>query len=572
MNAAGAGLKDRVYGPYLMKYVIEQTPRPWRHFFFGGTDDCLERLTKAAVDMQPEIEIAGAVSPPFGAWDEDVEKRYAEEIAASGADFIWVALGGGRQETWIRDNLHRHRRGVFFAVGDAFELLAGGRPFAPVWMQQHGLTWLYRLMQEPHRLLGRYARFNSRFLFYRFRDALLGTPRALRAGEPAPRPRIAFLGSRGVPARYSGFEVVVEQLGDRLAKRGYPVTVYNRFPGLASKGRRYKGMRLVVLPTIPTKSLDTIVHTALSALHACIVRYDIIYLCGVGNAVIGAFLRAAGMKVVINVDGADFRRSKWGSFARLWLRVGEMIAGRASDLVIADNREIVNRYRTEHDQSPVYLSYGTHIHTERVASDELDRWGLEPGGYFLFVSRLTPENSADLLLEGFALYRGPLKLVVCGSSNYEHAHYRRLRRLADGRVIFTGARFGDAYVALSQGARVFVMPATIEATRLVLLDQMGMGSAILYRECAATREVVGDAAESFDGADPAAALAKKLETLGGDPARCAELGRLARLRARELYDWEVVTDRYEELFDKLGFASGTAAAVPAGGTRGGAAA
>ena len=552
MNMMGAGLADRVYGPYLMQYILRRTPAPWGHFFFGGTEACLERLCAAARALNPDIDIRGTFSPPFRVWTEEDESAFASTIAQSGANFIWVALGGERQERWIQKNLHRHKEGVFFAVGDAFELLSGSRPFAPAWMQRRGLTWLYRLVQEPTRLWKRYFRFNSRFLYYSARDALLGTPNWLRAApQPVRKPRIAFLGSRGVPARYSGFEVVVEELGRCLAERGYPVTVYNRFPRYASKEKYFRGMRVVVLPTIPTKSLDTIVHTALSALHALIRRYDIIYLCGVGNAVIGGLLRAAGMRVVINVDGADFRRSKWGSFARVWLLIGERLAEASSDVVIADNRQIVERYRREYGIEPLYLNYGV-VRRPRVdPTEELQRWGLERGGFILFVSRLTPENNAELLLRAYSAYRGPLKLVICGSSDYESSHLRHLRSLADRRVIFTGARYGDAYVALSRSARFFVLPSRIEATRLVLLDQMIMGSAILYHDCPATREVIDDAGEPFGGPDPVADLACKMELLSDDPDRCLRLGHLARERAENNFSWEAVTDRYEEIFAQI---------------------
>jgi len=552
LNRRGAHLRDRVYGPYLMRYTLEHTPAPWRHFFFGGTPECLDRLVRSAQQIQPDIHIVGTLSPPFRAWEEQDEELFAAEIQKSGADFIWVALGGERQENWIIRNLHRHPRGVFFAVGDAFELLAGGRSFAPPWMQKRGLTWLYRLWQEPRRLWARYLKFNSLFVYYSVRDALLGTP---GGGEAAPsstrHPRIAFLGSRGVPARYSGFEVVVENLGSRLAARGYEVTVYNRFPRFHSPSKTYKGMRIITLPTIPTKSLDTITHTAISALHALSQKYDIIYLCGVGNALIGGFLRFCGLKVVINVDGADFRRAKWGSLARVWLRTSERWATRSADRIIADNREIVLRYRREYGTAPIYLSYGAIIRQHRVRCGELARWNLQPQGYLLFVSRLTPENQCDLLLEAYARYSGPLKLVICGGANYEHTHYRHLKKLADDRVIFTGARYGDGYLELSQNARFFVMPATIEATRLVLLDQMGMGSAILYQDCAATREVVGDAGETFDSSRAVDSLAEKIAALAGNDERCAELRRLSLARAQSTFDWTLVVDEYERLFEEL---------------------
>jgi N-acetylglucosaminyldiphosphoundecaprenol N-acetyl-beta-D-mannosaminyltransferase len=166
MRKRGAAIKDRVYGPYLMQEALKKFPRPWKHFFFGGTERCLEELVVAARKIQPHLEVAGILSPPFRNWTEEDEQKFAEQIRTSQADFIWVALGGGRQEEWIAKNSSRHSRGVFLAVGDAFELLAGRRPFAPRWMQKAGLTWLYRLCQEPRRLLTRYLKYNSLFVYY----------------------------------------------------------------------------------------------------------------------------------------------------------------------------------------------------------------------------------------------------------------------------------------------------------------------------------------------------------------------------------------------------------------------
>ena len=548
LNRAGAHLRDRVYGPYFMRHVLRNTPRPFRHFFFGGSEDCLRRLKAAALTIQPELEIAGSFSPPFRKWSEEDEKQFAETIAASRADFIWVALGGERQERWILKNLPRHKHGVFFAVGDAFELLAGSRPFAPPWMQKLGLTWVYRLVQEPKRLFPRYVKFNSLFLYYLCRDGILGAPRAAAAPR---RTRVAFLGSRGVPARYSGFEVVVEEVGSRLVSAGYDVTVYNRFPRFVASNKEHKGMRLITLPTISTKSLDTIVHTTLSAIDAVFRRYDLIYLCGVGNSILAGFLRRFGLKVVINVDGADFRRAKWGTFARQWLKLSELWATRLGDRLIADNREIVSRYERDYGVRPEYINYGCPFRTKPVHIGELDRWGLAPQGYVLHVSRLTPENEADLLLTAWREYHGTMKLVITGSQNYETAYYKKLLELADERVVFTGARYDSSYVELSQNALFFVMPAAIEATRLVLLDQMGMGKAILFKDSPATREVIGDAGEAFDPADPVVSLAEKITFLAGDPGRCSSLGLLALARAADTFSWDVVMAKYRRLFDDL---------------------
>ncbi len=549
MNMQGAGLRDRVYGPYFMEKLVQASPRPWRHFLFGGTEETLAQLTHQLREIQPGIEIVGALSPPFHSWSEEEEVEFARVIGASGADFIWVALGGERQERWIINNLHRHARGVFVAVGDAFVLLAGERAFAPSWVQRLGVTWLYRLFQEPRRLWRRYARFNSLFVYYSVRDALLGPPRHTDRAKEG-KPSIAFLGSRGVPARYSGFEVVVEELGKRLAARGHEVTVYNRLPHFGAPHPVWEGMRIIGLPTIPTKSLDTIVHTTLSMLHAMWRRYDIVYLCGVGNAILGRLARARGMKVVINVDGADFRRKKWRGFGRFWLQRSERWAIGAADCIIADNSTIADRYERNYGVRPEHLSYGLTVRDEAVQSGELARWGLRPFEYFLYVSRLTPENEAALLLQAYGRLENPLPLVLVGGDPYEHSYRRKLTALATDRVIFTGLRFADAYVELSQNARAFVMPAVIEATRLVLLDQLGMGKAIIYQDCAATREVLGDTGIPFGGADPVEDLAAKLRLATQDPDLCREHGRLARERA-ELFRWRSVVARYEGIFERI---------------------
>ena len=172
LNFLGAGLKDRVYGPYFMRHTLQHTPRPWRHFFFGDSDECLNDLRRVAREIQPDIEIVGTLSPPFRPFTDADEASFAETINRAAPDFIWVALPGVRMEQWIINNQARYRRGVFLAVGDAFSLLTGKREFAPRWMQRAGLTWAYRLSREPRRLGPRYLRYNSLYLCYAAREML----------------------------------------------------------------------------------------------------------------------------------------------------------------------------------------------------------------------------------------------------------------------------------------------------------------------------------------------------------------------------------------------------------------
>jgi len=177
LNLRGAHLKDRVYGPYFMRHVLRNTPRPWRHFFFGDSEDCLVDLRRTLLELQPDIEIVGMLSPPFRPFTKADEKSFAENINGAEPDFVWVALPGVRMERWIIDNQSQYPRGVFVAVGDAFSLLSGRRVFAPAWMQRMGLTWAYRLCREPLRLGPRYLRYNSIFVFYLLWDFVRGRAR-----------------------------------------------------------------------------------------------------------------------------------------------------------------------------------------------------------------------------------------------------------------------------------------------------------------------------------------------------------------------------------------------------------
>jgi N-acetylglucosaminyldiphosphoundecaprenol N-acetyl-beta-D-mannosaminyltransferase len=174
LNCFGAGLKDRVYGPYFMRHTLRHTPRPWRHFFFGDSEACIVELRKVAAQLQTEIEIVGAISPPFRPFTEEDEVSFADDINRAAPDFIWVALPGVRMERWIVGNQWRYQRGVFLAVGDAFTLLSGRRKFAPAWLQRMGLTWLFRLAAEPARLGPRYIKYNLMYVLYLFESVLRG--------------------------------------------------------------------------------------------------------------------------------------------------------------------------------------------------------------------------------------------------------------------------------------------------------------------------------------------------------------------------------------------------------------
>ena len=362
--------------------------------------------------------------------------------------------------------------------------------------------------------------------------------------------KIALLGSRGVPARYSGFETFYEQLGRRLAARGHAVTVYNRSHFIRDVRGGYAGMRLVSLPSIPTKHLDTISHTLLSSLHALFARYDIVYTCIVGTSPLGWIPRLSGAKTLLNVDGEDWARGKWGRFAGWYQRRCEAIAARTAQVIIADARVIRERYRQAYGAASIYVPYGAGVERDE-GLQALERFGLKPREYVLFVGRLVPENAAELLIRAFARVRTDKRLVIVGDAPYAEDYKRRLRAMAGERVLFTGYAFGSDYAQLSTHAYLYVQPSGIEGTRPALLDQLGFGNAVLVRGTRANSDVAEGYGFRFDPVRLEDSLGEELQRLVDDPEAVAAARARARQRIDTYYNWDWIAEFYEDLFARM---------------------
>src|SRR6266550_2792025 len=306
--------------------------------------------------------------------------------------------------------------------------------------------------------------------------------------------RIAILGTRGIPARYGGFETFAEEISTRLAARGHQVTVYcrERYPRPV-----YRGVRLKYLPTIRHKYFDTVAHTAISTLHLLTHRTQVALYCNGANAVYTLWPRIAGVPVALNVDGIERKRKKWNIAARAWYLASEWLSTFCPTVVITDAVAIQAYYQERYRKKSVFIPYGAEIGKVETV-DVLERLGLERGRYFLYVSRMEPENRALEVRQAFEKVVTTMQLALIGDAPYAEDYIRRVRDTEDPRVVIPGAIYGTGYHELQSHCFAYIHATEVGGTHPALIEAMGRGALVLYRDTPENAEAAGDAGIAFE--------------------------------------------------------------------------
>lgn len=360
---------------------------------------------------------------------------------------------------------------------------------------------------------------------------------------------VALIGSRGIPGRYGGYETLMEELAVRLVERGLEVTVYCRSHSTPRGLTSYRGVRLVVLPTLRTKYLDTPVHTFLSCLHAAREPFDAALVVNSANAVFVPLLRMGGPPVALHVDGIEKRRAKWGPAGRAVYALSERLACVLPDVLVTDAEVIRRHYLDRYGAESVAIAYGVDPRPPRETG-VLERLGIESRRFFLYVSRFEPENNPHRVAEAYRGVGGDLPLVMVGGAPYAGRFIAGFTGGADPRILFPGAIYGEGYRELLSHALAYIHATEVGGTHPALVEAMGYGNCVVVNDTPENREVAGEAGLYFRAAEPAT-LAERLEEVRRDPVRAAGLGRDMAARAARLYSWDRVADQYAGLFARL---------------------
>jgi glycosyltransferase involved in cell wall biosynthesis len=356
--------------------------------------------------------------------------------------------------------------------------------------------------------------------------------------------RIALLGTRGIPAHYGGFETFAEELSTRLAAHGHEVTVFCREP---FPGNVYRGVRLRYLPTIRHKYFDTLAHTLLCTLDLLRHQADVALYCNGANAIFTIFPRCLGIPTALNVDGLERKRKKWNRLAKSWYLISERLSTFCPSVMVTDARAIQEYYRFRYRKESVFIPYGAEVGPVQ-SCDVLQELGLEPRRYFLYVSRMEPENHPLEVRQAFETLDTSMKLALVGDAPYAREYIRRVRDTSDPRVVIPGAIYGRGYHELGSHCFGYIHATEVGGTHPALIEAMGRGALTLYRNTIENAEVAGDAGIPFE---PPELAAKLLLALSMSEAEREGLRRKAMERVRARYSWEAVADRYERLLTGL---------------------
>ena len=362
--------------------------------------------------------------------------------------------------------------------------------------------------------------------------------------------RVGIIGDRGIPARYSGFSTLVEELATRLVDaHEMEVTVYCRRQYFPRHPATYRGVSLVYHSAPGGKSFESLLHTQRAVRHAVGERFDLVFVVDPGNGPLIWPLTLFGTPVVLHTDGLGWLRRKWNTVQRRYYKWSEWVSARFATRLVTDAVAMQRYYRQQYRTTSTVIPYGSLVGPPPV-EDAPTRFGLQRGAYYLVVARLEPENNVDVIMREYRRSRTSLPLVYVGGARFESSYSRAVLGQAGERIRCLGPIYDAAVLnGLYRDCRAYIHGHEVGGTNPSLLRAMGAGAACAAIDVPFHREVLSDRGLFFsrDRGD----LARTFELLEADGDEVERLASLARDRARRLYRWDAVAAAYAALFRRV---------------------
>lgn len=359
--------------------------------------------------------------------------------------------------------------------------------------------------------------------------------------------KLAIIGTRGIPACYSGFETSVEETSVRFAKLNIDTSVYCRKNHYDNHSSNYKGVTLVHLPSIQTLHLDTISHTFLSVIHIATKKYDNVIIYGIGNAVFIPVIKLFIKNVIIVLDGADWERKKWNAFAKKYLMMNRYIATKYSDYYIVDNQKLLKDYQLRYEGNGLYISYGARKITT-YNPDILYKYGLLENEYIIFIGRFVKEKNLEFLIDNFRLLNTNMKLLVIGGNDLDASYEKKIKSLACENIIMPGFVYGEENESLLYGALFYVSCSLLEGTSPSLLSAMSINGFSIVTNLNENIETLKDSCITYKKND-SLDFREKTQYFIDNPDKVEDQRRVTKRVVEKYYNWDKIANQYCNLFE-----------------------
>lgn len=451
-----------------------------------------------------------------------------------------------------RELVHEGETGVLYEAGSVDQLAAGikflhERPELARTMGEAGRK-LVREQYFPERHFLALSQIYEQLAGSRAATANLRSSASSRDASLRAPLKIAYIGGRGVIGKYSGIETYYEETGKRLAAMGHGITVYcQRY--FTPQTPTHNGMRLLRLPSIRTKHLETLSHTLLSTVHACFSGHDVVHYQALGPSLFSLFPRLFGKKTLVTVQGLDWQRRKWSWLARSVLKGGEWASATLPNQTVVVSRSLEKRFQLRYARTAIYIPNGTEVREPRSGIC-LEHFGLAANEYVLFLGRFSPEKNCDLLIDAFERTPTTMKLALAGGTSHTDEYAAQLRKHASDRIKILGWLSGDALHEVLTNAALFVLPSDLEGLSLSLLEAMGAGLCVLASDTPENCEVIADCGFTFKAGD-VGDLQRMLTLIMADEDLRAIAGHKARARVEQNYLWDQVAVQIEAIYRDL---------------------
>jgi len=362
--------------------------------------------------------------------------------------------------------------------------------------------------------------------------------------------KIAILGSQGIPAKFGGFETFTEQLATRLAQRSFSVTVFCEAED-DNNPDTYKGVSLKHIKTPKITAIRSIWFDTVSILK-CLGKYDVIYMLGYSVAFAFFLPRIFGDKFLVNMDGLEWKRTKWSAFAKFYLRIMEYLTVKCATRLVADAEGIADYLNKKYGypQKIVMIPYGSDIIEIPPNLEILSNFGLEAGNYYLVVCRLEPENHVLEIIQGFSNTASKKKLVIIGDYKTGTPYTKTLTSQKDERVVFLGSIYNqEQLIAFRYHCYAYLHGHSVGGTNPSLLEAMACGNFVIAHDNVFNREVTENQGWYFTNSMELQQLVEKLEAVGPP----AKVSNFFRDIMKKKYNWDLIADSYAELFRRLSY-------------------